>query len=111
MTFGLALPELFNFLMDANIHSEYGLIGDPKWGDFKVMFPFMIYEAKAERHCDSWTQPGDDAWKQGARSARLYLKSAGQPDVSSRTCREGRPATAVSASKYLQTPHLHLDVC
>lgn len=38
-----------------------------------LLFPFMIYEAKALAKPSVWSDPANEAWEQGDRAARMYL--------------------------------------
>lgn len=73
MTFGLKPFEYQEWLRDVKLHPEYGLIADPKWSDITLLFPFMVYEAKAQMRPGRWTNPADVAWEQGLHAALAYL--------------------------------------
>jgi len=73
MTFGLKPLKSQNWLQDARLHPDYGLIADPKWDDMSLLFPFMVYEAKARENPASWSNLDNEAWEQGHNAGCIYL--------------------------------------
>jgi len=49
------------------LHPKCGLIGDPKWGETDLVFPFAVYEAKG------WSGDCREARRQACQAGACYL--------------------------------------